>query len=436
MGELYYQVKLSKVYDDSFLISPYYTWLIISFIEKVKNSFMRNISLKINFRDILFGSAFFLYIFEQLIISSYYSTIFPSWFFELILFIAIGICLLKIILFDLQFTKRRLVFYFIVFAIILLTFLTSKRQALILQIIFILSSYKIDLKRVLLYDLIAQIFCDIVIILSASFGIVENAYYPGRGYGLGFMYYSYLGLSLYAITCIYIILRSLNGKSASYFEIILLLLANYTVYITCGSKTPYYLAVAFLIGYIIICKLHIITFYSKIWKTIATIIIPIIYGGISILIWMYAKGFFDMYLLSEWRTMILRIRYTFNGIVEYGIHLLGQEYSMEQGYYLDCGYVFVLIVYGVLFTIGLTLLYIFLFRYLYSTKNQVLYLWMLICLVGCISTNFLLNVIHNPLLFLIPNIISKRKTTIFKKNLGNKNQIIKHYLHNNFGRLQ
>ena len=132
MGELYYQVKLSKVYDDSFLISPYYTWLIISFIEKVKNSFMRNISLKINFRDILFGSAFFLYIFEQLIISSYYSTIFPSWFFELILFIAIGICLLKIILFDLQFTKRRLVFYFIVFAIILLTFLTSKRQALIL----------------------------------------------------------------------------------------------------------------------------------------------------------------------------------------------------------------------------------------------------------------------------------------------------------------
>lgn len=62
MGELYYQVKLSKVYDDSFLISPYYTWLIISFIEKVKNSFMRNISLKFNFRDILFGLAFFLYI--------------------------------------------------------------------------------------------------------------------------------------------------------------------------------------------------------------------------------------------------------------------------------------------------------------------------------------------------------------------------------------
>ena len=106
-------------------------------------------------------------------------------------------------------------------------------------------------------------------------------------------------------------------------------------------------------------------------------------------------------------------QYAVEAIEKYGIRLFAtrvQQFgntakvygSAESAFYIDSGYVYSVIAYGIIFTVLVLVLYTILFRYLYQTNEKILYLWVATMLFSSIMNNFLYDIMNNPVLFLIP----------------------------------
>lgn len=121
-------------------------------------------------------------------------------------------------------------------------------------------------------------------------------------------------------------------------------------------------------------------------------------------------------------TIVGRLEYSVEAIERYGIHMFSTRVEQlgntalvyggeSSAFYIDSGYVYSIIAYGIFFTVISLMAYTVLLRYLYMTKQRVLYLWIVTMLFASIMNNFLYDIINNPVLFLIPVAV-----------LGNKGQ--------------
>lgn len=270
-----------------------------------------------------------------------------------------------------------------------------------MKMLLILSAYKIDFKKIVKVDFVLMLFWTCIVVLSSLTGVIENTYYNDRGYAFGFYYYSYLGLIACALTGIYFVIR---GYKCSYLEVIVMIAINYIVYIQCGSRTPFVLSIALIITYVLVMKLCLISFANKAIRLIVTALPIMCYALLYGFVYLYQVGFLETFERSDiWSTMISRIKNSLAAVELSGIKLFGQNYTYNvRGSYLDSGFVYTIVVYGVIFTIVLMSLYILLFHYLLRGQEKFLVAWLITIFFGCFSTELLLDLLYNPMVFLLP----------------------------------
>jgi hypothetical protein len=134
---------------------------------------------------------------------------------------------------------------------------------------------------------------------------------------------------------------------------------------------------------------------------------------------------------SYWLNSIMsnRISQSKMAVDQLGIHLFGTKFSMigsysvenlggylENYFYVDSGYLYSILAYGVIISFVIFGIYTFVFYAAYKENNKELYIWTMIILILNFSNDFLFNVQCIPIVFVISNTFIRNKKFKFDSN--------------------
>lgn len=172
----------------------------------------------------------------------------------------------------------------------------------------------------------------------------------------------------------------------------------------------------FIIGIIKKKKQH------KILNCIATALYPVTAALVIVASFKYKSSS----LLSALNIIInYRLKFNLQGFEQYGVSLFGQKIVSAEEYiddnfinhyfYIDCGYVYMLIGYGLLLFIIIMLMYTLLSRYAAVNDDIKLMSWCFAICVFSIINNIMFNTALNPLLILGIKLLLSNKTSDGKR---------------------
>lgn len=233
-----------------------------------------------------------------------------------------------------------------------------------------------------------------------------------RAYSFGFGYYSIVPYTYLFTVLGYLFLRKKRKKKVSYIELIIILIINYILFRLTTVRITFYLCYLVIVLYIVLIKLDLFDFRKKVIQLISVLIFPLFFGGTLWLNYNFTMQNPNMILLNN--LMSNRLFLGHLALERYKIGLFGQEIltSAEEGnryFYVDSGYLYSLIGYGILFTLLALIIYISLIKIATEENDKIMFIWILTVAIFTFSNNTWISLYVNPLLLYYPIIIEKIK---------------------------
>lgn len=368
--------------------------------------------------------------FIEVLTYSRYSDIIPQWIFSGIKISVIFA--LIIIQFDRNNLQNKISLKKLFLVILIVTSLifvyinSTIGLNLILIMVFMLSGKDIKYKKLLRASLISLLTGWGFVTLSSLLGIIENRVYTHSFVGTisktyGFNYYAYPSMLCFTCGLIYLYLR----KKIKLLDIIIVLLINYTASLVYTTRI-YFLTMIVFAAWLLLTEItHFIQLNSRVWNFIATAGYSLCYIGNFIFYYLYNPANPIWVIINQFSTGRLKIGN--EAISDYKITLFGQKIIMygnvERVYgnittgqnYIDSGYLYSVLSYGIIFSLVLIICYTIIFRFLLKSNEKFLFGWMVMFMLLNIPNNYLLSIFINPLLLLFMpalktiNPVNKRK---------------------------
>ncbi len=386
---------------------------------------------KIQLNNLLFFSALTLCMIRHILDSSLYDNILPDIWTRLINGSVLLLLVLKWLLEE-EFTAPKLIIWAIVFAILAIIAVTNGYLDIFVVIALAFSAQDISFDDILKCVIINLCVLTFFVIGSCALGILEDYTYThsivsfvDMAHSLGFKYYSTLGYIAMTITAIFLYMN----RNCSYVTLIIIAVANSLFFFVHTTVLAIAVSFVMIVVYLITVKWSWLKFEKEFWDYLA-ILAPLgFFTGTVLIVFIYATGSFSIDI-PFLRTIVGRLEYSIQALDEYGIHLFGSRVVMygntalyygdaESGFYIDSGYIYMLIAYGIIISIVVIGFYMCLSHYVYMQHDAYLYVWLIVILGICIINNFVLSVAYNPLLLLLPKALFSvygRKTKVITEN--------------------
>ena len=355
---------------------------------------------------------FFLYSFFYVIDLSLFNTFQLNNVVQMILFV-----FLIIIFFGKNLSYLKNIKYFTISVLILIIFLISavvtKRLYLINYALFIINGMTVDFRKIVNSSFWGTLIATLTVVVASKMGILSDLVYITGGrisHSFGFSYFSHLSFLVFYLFLNYLFLR---GKSITYFEIIGLFAIDYLVYSTTTNRLSHYLGIFVLLMFVLAIKLNWIKFKSYFFK-----IFSLYSYSVGLLLSIYIANNYDPGEVI-WRNLnhLLSNRLGFQKIAFalYQPQLFGNDIQMvgnyeieilnrivtENSFYLDSGFLYSWLGYGILFTTLLIILYTSIFYKAYKNKDKAIYIWCMAIFFFSFINNTWVNITYNPLLFML-----------------------------------
>lgn len=266
-------------------------------------------------------------------------------------------------------------------------------------------------RRIVAASLMSTVFSLLVIVGACAVGFIPDYTYErwdGLVHSFGFSYYSEIPFILLFAMMEYMYLRK---KKLKWIELIVLGGISYVIFKLFMLRLAFVLTILCILLYILVVKYPVINMRWKLtgfvtktgFAVCAAISILLAYfynantswmatldGLLSTRLYNGHQAFerYDVSFLGQWVEMV--------GNTEMN-YLSGKEY-----FYIDCGYLFSFISYGVLFTIVLLCLFTFLFDRSRFLDNKMLFVWAVIIMLFSMINNTWIVVRYNPFIFALP----------------------------------
>lgn len=250
----------------------------------------------------------------------------------------------------------------------------------------------------------------IIVLGSLALGLVEDRLYfrdkshfeKSNAHDLGFKYYSFAYLGMGIVQCCIYIWR----KRISFGKILLLLFISYLFFIVTSTRLQLYACALFIVVSFAIPYIPKILFHNKLLAFVAVIVYPVICLALFFVSKYYILSiFYDGY--DELNTVMSnRLSMNEEAFMRYDVTLWGNNLDLDASetttdyFYIDSGYLHVLLGDGLVFTAIILLLYSILTYKLFRSRAYYLYLWVLIYAILNISNGFLVALLENPILLL------------------------------------
>ena len=293
---------------------------------------------------------------------------------------------------------------------IIITFLaasiTTQRNSLLLTAIFIVSAEMVAIRRIVKTHLISVLLALAFILLMISTKQIPDYLY-GRdaAHCFGFTYIHQVPYLLFFCMLDYLYLKE---KPIRFFEAGLILFMSYYLLRLTTISLVFYLTIITIVLYYLIRKYPLISINRKWVKRLSTYI-P---SACAI------ASFYMMvnYNPSNPRWLVLnvfsngRIRFMHEGFLRYPITLFGQYIEMQGNsaikqrvgayFYIDSGFVYSLLGYGLLLTIVAIVLYSILFRFSCAQDDKMLFIILVILMLFTVSNNVWLSLYYSPVILM------------------------------------
>lgn len=287
----------------------------------------------------------------------------------------------------------------------------------------IMASEKIDSERIIKFCIYNNIFFLIIVIIPALLGMIPNDVYYHNGvpaYCLGFAYYSNVPYVVFMITMFTYWLAKKKNKE----KIVLLLSipANLLCYKYCTVRLTFYCYIIFMV-LTVLSKFIDFTKKSK-WRIVLVSgMFPL--AAIFVIALSLLKNRFPIIQVLD-AALNYRLGFNLQGFQRYGISLFGHkietvaehwdENYINHYFFIDSGYIYTLLSYGIILFVIILFLYSFLSNYAMKRHDDKL---LIICIIICVFSlvnNVLFDFSLNPLPVVAFNLVRliyrERKTYI------------------------
>jgi len=268
----------------------------------------------------------------------------------------------------------------------------------------IITSLNINVEKIIKNTIRNNLFFIVIVVIPALLGFIPNNVYMHNGikaYSLGFAYYSNLPNIIFMITL------AMYWLSKSKIKESLILLISFPVQVVIYKistlRLTFYLYLLFLV--VAVCA----KFYNRkkrhrLMTIFSTVMFPVGCMGTFIMSFLYEKS----RLIAKFNEVInYRLGFNYKGFMMYGLSLFGKKIEMVEEYwdanninhyfYIDSGYVFSFLSYGIIFFCLLIAMYTFLSRYAIKNNQIKLAVWCLMICIYSVINDVMFNTALNPL---------------------------------------
>lgn len=383
---------------------------------------MKSYLLKASRHETAFCAAFAVYIVNQTLSYSRYVDLLPDDFFLFLKLTAV-LLLLSGILLQKKLSIRELLLGFVLTALGILAAISSEKGfSLLILLLLILGSGSLNFSRLLRINMWTLFLGWLFVTLSCIAGFIENRHYLRPALNvtaqtLGFNYYAYPTMALFTCSVIYLVLKQ---KKPSWLSLTFVLFVNYLAARVYTTRVYFWAAAAFVLYAVLACKFSLITLKSRFFLWLARWGHILCFLGTYLIYSLYQSGNPLWAVLNTFLSG--RLHLGNQGLKTYGLSLFGTEVIMygnaERVYgnvsgesnYIDSGYLYTLLAYGLLFTLLLLLCYTLVFQYLCRQREVLLYGWLGLFMILNIFNNYMLFLEINPMLLLTLTAVRSRRS--------------------------
>lgn len=383
---------------------------------------------KLTLFELLFYMGSFSFVFWQIFSCSLISQEIPA--FNIVLKLLRCIFLLVTIIKLLsvrKYTVKEFIYIVVILMLCGAVYLISRDQKIISFAQLIILSLKMDKNTIIKGTLIPLVISTSIVVSLAFLKFipdkqfehiisVENDYVISHS--LGFDYYSYLPMySLFSI----ILWFNIKNKNSN-IDYIIALIIILGVDFFCHKRVVLYLGLLYLIIHYMLLKFKNFKINNKLFKLFSSVL-PFIMFSLTIFV---TLKFADTNSAID-KLLNGRLHFGKMGFMLYPVTLFGNQIQMigssvsdgTNYFYIDSGYIYSLLGYGILITIILLALLSIIINYSCKNNDKNLYIWSIMVLIYNIFGDTLLTTWYNPL-FLIYIILIGKKYSMSKEEIYEK----------------
>lgn len=270
-------------------------------------------------------------------------------------------------------------FLYIIFLIfVLVSSFVANDRSLIKLAFLLMAMETIDFNQLIKKDLKIRSFLLLVLMILCVVGIVDAEVIEFRNglprYNFGMAHPNSFAFELTIIYFDYLYLKSLKTKKIDLMAFLLAVTFIIFIYLFVGSRTNMLVIMLILIGYVFKQKLNL---KNKIFNLILQNSF-LIFLILSII----CSYFYPNDLLLKLDGLFSRRLYLANYYINtYGLKILGSDIFCDQYFVLDNAYINLLVRFGLLTTIILSMLYVLNFKLILKHNNKMLLIIMLVLMI-------------------------------------------------------
>lgn len=384
---------------------------------KIKRKFSNN-------NEKIFLGLYALFIIVDILDNSLYSV----HFFWRVTIIFEMLFLLLLILSRRTFQSYQLAIFVVGLTLFAIAAFSTGREYLIVYALFLINSDLTAFENIVRVSKNSSIITTLVVLLSSIVGIIPNMRFQERmrtAYGFGFSYYSALPFIVFFIMLMDFYCNNSNNRKNTLSKYFLWGIIQYIVYYFSTLRLTLYLSIISIGLFFIVDKVKGLKLNKKFFVFGSIILFPL--GACICAYVMYMYNASNVIWLTFNRFLNNRLYLSHLGLQRYPLKLFGQKIVtntvIKNGYvqtsnffYIDSGFVYSLLGYGVVFTVFLIIMYSYI-MYSACKKNQkAIFIWGVMVCIFSLVNNTWVSITYNPLLFAFPLMIreSLRKNKVIK----------------------
>ena len=264
-----------------------------------------------------------------------------------------------------------------------------------------------NFRKICKVSLISSFSAAVTVIAAAFAGIAENRIFDhdgAKGQSLGFYFYSTYPYIFIFNMVTYMYLR----KKLSWLEIALFFGINFLIYYFSSLRLTFYLGFIVLALYIVLIKLDFIQLRRGIIKLLAVLIYPATCMTMAVVV--RTKNFHFGFWAKANELFNGRLLLSQTGFQKYPVTLLGQNIEMQgvqyqkrsytEYFFIDSGYIYSILGYGLFFTCMILLMHSLLYYRTCERNDKKCFIWLSAILIFNTVNNMFTSFAYNPLLLL------------------------------------
>lgn len=327
---------------------------------------------------------------------------------------ALTVCVYATIAIRSKLSRSNLFFRFVVIALFTLAAVISNKPQMMIYAALICTADLTSFRRIVL---VCFVTCGVMIVLTPIadiIGVVPKREFHRGGviaHSFGFGYYNTVPYTFLFMVLEFFYLKSTRHKKANWFELIVLFGLNYALYKLSTLRLVFYLICIVMGLYIILVKFNLIRLNASLIKAVCVSTFPILFFLTLWINYSYTNTnslFVKLNSLLSDRLNLGRL-----ALERYAINLFGHNIATVKNtsdyFYVDSGFLFSLLGYGLLFTGMAMVFYTYLCKYAAVENNKVLYIWLFSVAVFSVINNTWISLYMNPILLYVPILIKEKK---------------------------